>query len=248
MLVHDYPVKEMSQDDIEHEARRLRAAWGVGKADVLDILELIENRAPTSARTRDLRLIERPDGYMGERDAYAISNKIFAKSSIVSQAKVGDGRARVVLGHELSHIILHPGAEKAWMTEGNVTPEFIEQNKSAEWQATALSLALFVPEEKGLECKSAIEISHQFKIDLEHAYIRFEVLARRKRRTLPAIYYSVKQELEKASERRPRNKKEYLDEICPSCTKATLIPIDNKYLCDTCGSVTDRFPDGDPIK
>ncbi|MFZ1078181.1 MAG: hypothetical protein WAN31_00665, partial [Methylovirgula sp.] len=100
MLVHDYPVKEMSQDDIEHEARRLRAAWGVGKADVLDILELIENRAPTSARTRDLRLIERPDGYMGERDAYAISNKIFAKSSIVSQAKVGDGRARVVLGHE----------------------------------------------------------------------------------------------------------------------------------------------------
>lgn len=99
MLVHDYPVKEMSQDDIEHEARCVRAAWGVSKVDVLDILDIIENHAPTSAQTRDLRLIERPDGYMGERDAYATSapNKIFAKQNIISQAKARDGRARVVL-------------------------------------------------------------------------------------------------------------------------------------------------------
>ncbi|HKH81914.1 MAG TPA: hypothetical protein VKA03_10005 [Methylovirgula sp.] len=187
----------MSQDEIEHTAHAYREACGVRDVTALDILDIIKNKAPGLKRTRGLTLVTRPDGFMGEREAYAVSspNRIFAREALISRVSRGDGGARVILTHELSHIILHPGAEKAWMASGNITPAFIPEEESAEWQATSLSLAILADEHLSAKIESAYELATASNIDLKHAELRYEVLRRRRGRKLPEIYNVVRSEL-----------------------------------------------------
>jgi IrrE N-terminal-like domain len=39
----------------------------------------------------------------------------------------------------------------------------------------------------------------------------------------------------------------YISERCTTCREPTLFPLDCKYKCDTCGTVIDRFQDGDMV-
>lgn len=247
--IHDYPVKRMSQDDIESAARSIRAACGISNVLVPDVLDLIRNKAPHIKKTRDLTLVIRPDGFMGDREAYAVSfpNRIFARADLIDAASRSDAKARVILFHEFSHIYLHPGAEKAWMTSGNVTPSFISNEESAEWQATALSLATLVDARLAANVQSPAELAEVFNIDLKHAELRYEVLSRRKSRVVPEIYKTVRQELLERSGRPDKAKTDlhYISECCPDCGQQKMLPIGVKYLCKSCGLVTDHFQDGD---
>jgi hypothetical protein len=247
--VHDYPVKRMSQDEIENAARSIRAACGIADVLVPDVLDLIRSKARRIKRARDLTLVIRPDGFMGDREAYAVSspNRIFARADLIDAAARSNSRARVILIHEFSHIYLHPGAEKAWMTSGNVTPSFIPEEESAEWQATALCLAILVDARLAANTQSPVELAETFNIDLEHAELRYEVLNRRKGRVVPAIYKTILHELREKSGRSSQEKPDlhFISECCPECGQQKILPIGIKYLCHNFGLVTDHFQDGD---
>jgi hypothetical protein len=131
----DYRVPSKSDEEIERIADGWRSALCDGMTPPLDALALLAKAGLEFRQTMGLKLIEKPDQEMGQRQAYAISedksakdksHRIFVRSSIIQRAKNRDPYAIGTLIHELGHIILHPGAApKARLAISNKTPPYI---------------------------------------------------------------------------------------------------------------------------
>lgn len=256
MQIHDYRVSRKTRDDLEHEAARLRSEWGLKSSDTLDVYELLFGNMPPSLQKLGLKMVERRSGFMGERAAYAApkSRRIFYRGSLLAQLRLGVPDAAVIFLHELVHILLHRGAgEKAWIISGNKTPAFIEEEESAEHQATTLALCLKAPKEAAINCVDKAELGRRFGLGDEHAAARFEMVSRQRRRSLPASYYRFKGEvLQKSSSpnnglKLPIAETSYLNEPCSYCGRKLLRPSSSKYWCDGCKNYSDQFQDGDLV-
>jgi hypothetical protein len=129
----------------------------------------------------------------------------------------------------------------------NSSPSWIKPYESAEHQTKVFAPAFLINDAIAETLSSAEEIAIRFGISLESANIYFEQLLERlnRERTGEKI-------LRMAAEFRARTtpappKVQYINERCSSCGQPTVFPVGVKFLCDTCGDVSDRFQDGDTV-
>jgi hypothetical protein len=174
---------------------------------------------------------------------------VTVKRSVYDLAKVGDGRSRMTLAHELGHAVMHWGAtmHRGTGAFGPTALSQISPSESAEHQAKVFASAFLIDDKVAAELGDAVEISVEFGVSLTAAKICLEQLAYETERAESAARVQQMSEevkvklLGKTQADRPK----YVDGMCLGCGSKTVIPIGNKLLCDTCGHISDQLPDGD---
>jgi IrrE N-terminal-like domain len=254
-MMDDYRVKARSNREISDLAKKLRAYYGIANDVYIDVLDCLKrDRIWTVQGERRLNFLVRPDNEMGRSDGSTISNKdavtIAVKESVRDAAFLGVGRARNTLAHELGHAVMHEGAPMHRRSDGNMKLNWLQPFESAEHQAKVFAPAFLVDDEVAGNLDDAEEISVKFGISLESADIYFKEFAEQRERTKNAErVLGVAQKLAadfSESLRPSRSAVRYIEDVCTSCHCQTVLPIGIKFMCTTCGNVSDRFQDGDP--
>ena len=262
MVVHDYPVKRLSLDDIERRASHFRSKCGIAPGSLVNVAKFLFDDMPEYLRSLGIALVERPVGHMGDREAYASpkAKRIFYRRSLLARLKFGDAGAAIIFLHELAHVLLHRdngGAEKAWLREENIRVQFVSEEESAEWQATMLALCIMVPMAALDIIKSASELASAYKLDEKHAAIRYESLRRTFPRKVPEIYQQVRDTLAKKDQvvqggsgiagRREEWEVSDASRLCPECGICNLIEMNGKFYCKYCRNYGAKLQDGDTL-
>jgi Zn-dependent peptidase ImmA (M78 family) len=167
----DYPVVSKSDADLERAAEALRHALGFGPTEVPSATTVMERLK----HVRGVAIVIKPDADMGDKEAYATSNppRIFVRQSVYDAMVNDETRARMTLMHEAMHLELHPGAPKARLASGNLTPKFIKPHQSAERQARVSAAAFWLPLAIVKDARSADELRARCRVSAQAAQIRF---------------------------------------------------------------------------
>jgi hypothetical protein len=251
----DYPVKGRSDLECRELSKKARDFFKVSDHSRVDILECLAS--PTIWTVRGLQRLNfqvRPDSEMGTNDAVTSYGSgvvtIAVKQSVRDKALVGDGRARQTLAHELGHAVMHDGTPMARRVgaAGRVTPNWLKPFRSAEHQAKVFAAAFLISDVTADTLSSPNEISVEFGISLESARIYFKELTERRHREKSAANVRRMADEFRALTTPASPRMHYINERCTSCGHQTVLPVGIKFLCDTCGNVSDRFQDGDTLQ
>ena len=167
----DYPVEPRSDEQLDTIAEAILGRLGLAANGTFSALELLR----VLQEKERVEIIVRPDIEMGRKEAFAASNpsRIFFRASTYEAVVLDEPRARMTVAHEVFHYFTHPGAPKARMTAGNLTPEFIPPHKSAERQARVGAAALLMPRKALAEVSSVSELMAKCRVSNQAAEIRF---------------------------------------------------------------------------
>jgi hypothetical protein len=251
-MADDFRVKPLSNAEIRALAKKARDFFSVTTEEYIDIVACLKKPTVwTVFGVRRLNFQVRPDSEVGANDGSTIYSghivTVAVKQSVHDEAIMGVGRARNTLAHELGHAVMHDGVQMARRTAGNVTPRWLKPFESAEHQAKIFAPAFLINDVIAENLSSAEEISIRFVISLESARIYFEQLTERRNREQAG-----ERILRMAEEFRARTqpiptKVRCIHDRCTTCGQATVFPVGIKFLCETCGDVSDRFQDGDQV-
>jgi len=224
-MAEDYFVKSRSLEECERIADFWRAKFQISGEYVPETLSILQTCAKLLPGLDKFAIVARDVGHMGGREAYAApkSKRIFISEPLLSALKRKEGHSRIVLGHEWAHLLYHPGDPKPRMIDGNISPEWITGERSAEDQATNFSLAFHMPAQIVQLCKSPKELSTLCQIPPNDAEVRFEQISRRfAKRKVPEAFHTLRAELSRFEKIGPQRK--YLDIACEQCREQTLMP------------------------
>jgi IrrE N-terminal-like domain len=253
-MANDYWARPLSDDEIRGIAKALRRYFGVAQEPRLDVRACLKRGTVLTVRGEEgLEYQVRPDSEMGDDDGLTTYQNravtIAIRRSVDDAALMGDGRARNTLAHELGHAAMHHGAPQARgvAAAGITTPKWLKPFESAEHQVKVFAPAFLINDTVAESLSSAEEVSIQAGVSLKSASIYFEQLVERRNREWSAENIDrMAREFRASMEQDETLKKHYAADECTSCGNKTLLPVGIKFLCDTCGSVADRFQDGDP--
>ncbi|MGJ4881678.1 ImmA/IrrE family metallo-endopeptidase [Bradyrhizobium oligotrophicum] len=260
MSADDYLVDPLRDIEIRAHAKTQRRSLGLGDAVRIDplILEQIPNiwtiHGPKPFKLEVTSDEDLPGDsglttYDGSRVLIKIPRRIRHK------AFLGDGYARFTICHELGHATLHitklmQGAALPRRRSGNSTSRWIPKFKSAEHQAMVFGAAFLVNDETARQALSADELSVQAGISLAAARIYFEQLQEELER--PAAAARVRKIVDEAravlTPKPQPHATTFLAELCTYCQQQKLFPVGNKFMCQGCDAVYDRFQDGDSVQ
>ena len=85
---------------------------------------------------------------------------------VLENAKLHDEEARLIIAHEIGHIILHDASAQKFSTGSGKNVRFLADEESGEWQAKRFADAFFVPLHVAASFGSAHELSAYCKVDL----------------------------------------------------------------------------------
>jgi hypothetical protein len=251
----DYRVKGRSNSECRELAKKLRSFYSANHTRV-DVIACLRSRFIWTERgIQELNFQVRPDVEMGADDAVTSYGKgivtIAVKQSVYDNAFVGDGRARHTLAHELGHGVMHSGVQVQMSRRagaaGNLIPKWLKPFESAEHQAKVFAAAFLIDDTIASTLEGPEEIAIQFGVSLDSARIYFNEIIESRNREKSAVNIRRLADEYLALTTPPLDKPRYIDELCPSCGKATVFPIGIKFMCDTCHTVVDRFQDGDSV-
>jgi hypothetical protein len=253
-VTDDYQVKPRSNSEVRRLAKRARAFFNVPDHRHVDVIACLKRPTIwTVTGEKRLNFQVRSNSEMGRSDGQTSYGNgivtVAVKQSVYSAAVVGDGRARQTHAHELGHAVMHDGPNMARRELGNVTPNWLasEPFKSAEHQAKIFAPNFLINDPVAQTLTSAEAISIEFGISLESARIYFDEMMKERDRPKEAErMLHIADEFRK-SVLHNTQEMNYIDEICEHCGKKMLIPLGVRYLCHTCGDVSDRFQDGDIV-
>ena len=251
----DYRVKPRSDTEIRNLAQKARAEFGFANVSRLDPIACLKRDGIESAFGKKRLFFDvRPDAELGEDDAFTSYDffpdgrpfvRIIVKDSVYQQARLGLGRARMTLAHEIGHAIMHRGVRMARRTQGNLRYASIATYESAEHHARVFAAALLIHPTIAAALESDEEISVGFGVSIEAARIYLQERRTNAIRieTGRRISYFAKELRESGS---PSRTIHFLDALCLVCNEKTLFAVGHKIMCRTCDTVFDRPQDGDP--
>lgn len=188
-MADDFKVKARSAQNIGALALAWRDALGVADAWSPNVVRLLEIEVPKLIP--EFALVVRPDGEMDDAEAYTEFNPphIAVRGSVYQLAQREDGRSRMTFGHELGHLVMHPGAVKLRSTAPLAETQ-IKYYESAEWQARKFAALFLVPDHIALQFDSANQIATSCHVSLQAAQIRFNETAQMRKPKLLAASVS----------------------------------------------------------
>jgi IrrE N-terminal-like domain len=250
----DFRVNRRSDHQVRDRAYSTKVAYKTANYRPVNIIRCLQSGwVPTEHGNKKLifKVVDNAElGDIAGRTEFKGDEVIITvKRSVYDFAKVGDGRSRMTLAHELGHAVMHCGAAKHRGTAafGPTALSQISPSESAEHQAKVFASAFLIEDKVAAELGDAVEISVEFGVSLMAAKICLERLAYETERAESAARVRQMSEevkvklLGKTQADRPN----YIDGMCLGCGSKTVIPIGNKFLCDTCGHISDQLPDGD---
>jgi hypothetical protein len=251
----DYRVNPRSDAEVRDLARSARGEFGFANVSRLDPIACLKHDwIETAFGKKRLFFDARPDAELGEDDAFTSYDflpdgrplvRITVKASVYHQARLGLGRARMTLAHELGHAIMHQGVRMARRSQGNLRYSSIATYQSAEHHARVFAAALLIHPEIAEKLDSDEEISVEFGVSIEAANIYLQDRRTKATRieTGLRIRHFAKALRESGS---PSKTVHFLDAPCVVCSEKTLFAVGHKMMCRTCDTVFDRPQDGDP--
>jgi Zn-dependent peptidase ImmA (M78 family) len=251
----DYRVDPRSDAEVRELARKARAEFGFANVSRLDPIACLNHDwIETAFGKKRLLFDARPDAELGEDDAFTSYGflpdgrpyvQITVKDSVHQQARLGLGRARMTVAHELGHAIMHQGIRMARRTLGNLRYASIATYESAEHHARVFAAALLIHPKFAEELDSDEEISVQFGVSIEAARIYLQERRSKSARIEAGLRIRhFAKELREAGS--PSKTIHFLDALCVVCSEKTLFAVGHKMMCRTCDTVFDRPQDGDP--
>lgn len=195
MMASDFFVTPVSNKQIEHEAIKLRSQLDLMDAKNIDIVRLLE--FDIENLINGFKLIIRDDaemlvnGHFEEAYCEFHPPRIVVSNHIYENAALGDAHARMILAHELGHLMLHSGynRSKAHSMMSNSYENDLGNNlrkNGAESQAKRFAAYFLMPKHIVQKMKSPEEISKILGVSLYSAKIRFESHEVSRKRTLSA--------------------------------------------------------------
>ncbi len=267
----DYKVNPRSDKDVRDIARRMKMFFGVQNSmRPVNIVRILEEAKSVQTQFGRKQLVYKPvaddSPELEGDDARTIFEPgtitILTKQSVHNRARMGVGRDRMTLAHELGHAVMHPGAPKSRVAGATGATSLSRTNafESAEHQAKVFASAFLIHDEIAQNL-SAEEIATEFLVSPTAADIcrkRLDELAER----LASI--------ERVRELNERVQKSLAQQsppplvapkptpltvsvqapnetgmMCASCGHPTRVAVGTKFWCPNCPSVRDQFPDGD---
>jgi hypothetical protein len=134
-------------------------------------------------------------------------------------ASKGESYARVVIAHEIGHLLLHDGRAQAFSSDPSLQVRFAQKHYSAEWQANYLAGHLLIPD----------EVIRKFRD--EDLLMGFCSVTRELARTRLAEF----------NRRNRRSTSQYTGDACHNCGSFSMMPNGVTLKCDTCGKVVEIY-------
>jgi hypothetical protein len=253
-MTDDYRVPALSDLDVRRLVKKARHFFDVADHRWVDVLLCLKRRSIWTVKgQKTLNFQVRPDSEMGGDDAVTSYGKgiitIAVKQSVYDAALVGVGRARHTLAHEIGHAVMHERPDRPHMPRraaGNITPKWLQPFESAEHQAKVFAAAFLINDDDAATLPSANDIAIEFGISLESATIyvdqRNELAT--KQETAERLRHLAEALRTSAA---PVSSTRYISELCPECGQPRVFPIGNKFMCENCHTVMDKFQDGDSV-
>jgi Zn-dependent peptidase ImmA (M78 family) len=79
----------------------------------------------------------------------------------------------MTLAHELGHLVMHPGASKMRMIDGNRTPAELKPFQSTEWQARKFGAHFLLPTHIVTQFATPSDLAEGCCVSFQAATIRF---------------------------------------------------------------------------
>jgi hypothetical protein len=247
----DKRVSARSDAEVRRIAERTKAEFGVSRNRPVDILRYIESGSLLTIYGRKkLIFIVVDDAELGALDAKTEFAKgvvtITCKRSVRDRARMGVGRDRMTLAHELAHGVLHHSVPMFRVIGASGISDLAQESAhtSAEHQAKVFAAAFLIHDEDAAKMASAEDISEQFVVSLQAAQICFDRLQRvaKRQQSGERIRKIADEAIAVIKESKPQ---QYLDYPCTACRLTKLIQLGTKVRCQNCGFFGDRFQDGD---
>ena len=249
----DKRVPARSDVEIRSIAERTKAEFGVSRRRPVNILRCLESGSVLTLYGRKkLVFVVVEDEELPDVDAKTEFSKgivtITSRCSVDARARMGVGRDRMTLAHELAHAVLHHSVPMFRLVGATGATDLAQDgaHTSAEHQAKVFASAFLIHDEDAAKMGSAPEISEQFGVSLRAAEICFDRLTRKaeRQRSGERVRKTADETIAllKGKSESPIG---YLNDPCIGCYAIALIPLGTKVLCDNCGFVGDRYQDGD---
>jgi Zn-dependent peptidase ImmA (M78 family) len=259
----DQRVTPRSDEDVRRIAARMKTEYKVVRRRPVNIIGCLEADTVRTIygprklhfRVVDDRELGRPDG----KTEFAKGEiTITVKRSVYNDAKMGVGRARMTLAHELAHAVMHHGAPLFRLLDAKGATDLAKERayESAEHQAKVFAAAFLIHDEDAAQMRDAEEIAIEFGVSKQAAEICFERLTAKRARALSAervrkmadeakaiLAGSRKTTARSNPDRMPIMN--YLPDTCTACGQKTLISFGHKVHCHSCRFSGDQKPDGD---
>jgi IrrE N-terminal-like domain len=249
----DKRVPARSDAEIRRIAERTKAEFGVSRRRPVNILRCLESRSVLTLYGRKtLVFVIVDDGELKGVDAKTEFAKgaatITCKRSVRDRAKVGVGRDRMTLAHELAHAVLHHSVPMFRVVGAGGTSDLSREaaHTSAEHQAKVFASAFLIHDEDAAAMTGPQEISEDFGVSLQAAEVCFGRLQRKaqRQRSAERVRRSADEVIALLRGKAPPPSNIFLGQTCISCRQNTLINDGMKVRCTTCGFFGD-LQDGD---
>lgn len=212
----DFKVSRLGYKDLARNAQQLRQLGKISpEQKTFDVVDLLHNTVIPVLAQRGTKFSVEIDNFMENPAEVDLEEHVLhLADGILAAAKSGEFRARLVVAHEIAHMILHKDQVMAFSASKAVQLNFLDAEESAERQAQDFALLLLLPDEvvigtrnMALETASIVTLVEPRLI--EERRMDFEVQNR--------IYLSC-----------------YVDNKCP-CGSEAVAKLGGGLICKSCG-------------
>ncbi len=169
-MSEDFRVNRRSDHQVRDSAYSTKIAYRAENHRPVNVIRHLESGwVPTERGKKELVLNVVDDAELGSDDGrteFKGADVVIAvKRSVYNRAKLGDGRSRMTLAHELGHAVMHCGEAKHRSTNasGPTALSRINASESAEHQAKVFASAFLIDDKIAAERRSSLSISRSRK-------------------------------------------------------------------------------------
>lgn len=221
-MLDDYKVPWLDAGKIEHSALEWRKIEGHHNAPTFDILGFLNHRLPHFLVGKAMEVLPSEDSAFSgpayvkfhlEKEYGYQRAELHIKRWVLDQARLEDEEARLIIAHEIGHLILHGASAHPFSPGADKNLKFLENEESAEWQAKRFADAFLVPLHVAASFSSARELSTYCHVGIECA----------KRRLLAVCSAALEQ-------------KSYSGNSCGNCGAYRMKSFGMSNFCEECGN------------
>lgn len=145
----DFKVSRLGYKELKQNAQRLRMLGNLKPGSrTFDVVDLLHNTVIPALIQRGRGFSVEPDNFMENPAEVDLDQRIlYVADWVLIAAKSGDHRARLIVAHEIAHMVLHEDQVMAFSEDKAVQLNFLQAEESAERQAQDFALLLLLPDE-----------------------------------------------------------------------------------------------------
>ncbi|RZM74074.1 hypothetical protein C3B51_20180 [Pseudoalteromonas rubra] len=158
-----------NKKQIRKDVERLKSIFGLGLAEYVDVIELIDITLPELFPHFSCELV--PDKEMADVAGLTVPAefKIYLKQSVYDKACKDDGQSRFTIAHEVGHLFLH---DQPLVLAKQEKPTEHKVWEDTEWQADQFAAEFLMPFESVRKMSTHQDIIGTFKVSNKAARCR----------------------------------------------------------------------------